>query len=299
MKLEDLVKTALDELRMQMLGVQILFGFQFQSVFQDGFREMTIGARLIEAIGLALVVLTLGLLIAAPAQHRLVEGGRVTRRVHRVATVFAEAALLPFAAALGCDVFVALSLYVEFPTAIGIGAGTMAVALILWYGLSGIVRRTDRGTSFMKPSEEGSTPIHTKIDQMLTEARVILPGAQALLGFQFVAVLTASFRELPDFDKIVHFIGLCAIALTIALLLAPAAIHRLAFDGRDAERLHAIGSAVITVALVPFVLGLTCDFYIALGLMLKSHFLAVLGATLVFIFLISLWYALPIFLRSH
>ena len=28
-----------------------------------------------------------------------------------------------------------------------------------------------------------------KIDQLLTESRVIIPGAQALLGFQMVAIL--------------------------------------------------------------------------------------------------------------
>ena len=38
-KFEKLVKVALDELRMEMLGVQVLFGFQMQGVFQDGFDQ--------------------------------------------------------------------------------------------------------------------------------------------------------------------------------------------------------------------------------------------------------------------
>ena len=37
MNLQEALKTSLDELRMQMLGVQVLFGFQFQGVFQEGF----------------------------------------------------------------------------------------------------------------------------------------------------------------------------------------------------------------------------------------------------------------------
>lgn len=32
---------------------------------------------------------------------------------------------------------------------------------------------------------EPRTPIHTKVEQMLMGARVLLPGAQALLGFQY------------------------------------------------------------------------------------------------------------------
>ena len=34
-----------------------------------------------------------------------------------------------------------------------------------------------------------ATPLHTRIDQMLTEARVILPGAQAILGFQLIVTI--------------------------------------------------------------------------------------------------------------
>ena len=39
---------------------------------------------------------------------------------------------------------------------------------------------------------------------MLTEARVIIPGGQALLGFQLIATLTKAFNELPDLFKYVH-----------------------------------------------------------------------------------------------
>ncbi|XIA63269.1 hypothetical protein ACFIOY_29350 [Bradyrhizobium sp. TZ2] len=38
----------------------------------------------------------------------------------------------------------------------------------------------------------------TKIEQLLTEARGIMPGGQALLGFQFVATLTKAFETLPQ-----------------------------------------------------------------------------------------------------
>jgi len=35
---------------------------------------------------------------------------------------------------------------------------------------------------------------------MLTEARVIIPDGQALLGFQFVCRFTRSFKGLPPFN---------------------------------------------------------------------------------------------------
>lgn len=41
--------------------------------------------------------------------------------------------------------------------------------------------------------QESPTPLHAKIEQSLTEARVILPGAQALLGFQLIVMMTRAF----------------------------------------------------------------------------------------------------------
>jgi hypothetical protein len=110
MKLEEELKTALDETRMQMLGVQILFGFQFQSAFQSDFSALTTQARTADALALALIVLALALLIAPAAQHRLVEKGEATSRICDVVRNFANVALLPFALALGCGAYIALSL---------------------------------------------------------------------------------------------------------------------------------------------------------------------------------------------
>jgi hypothetical protein len=52
-----------------------------------------------------------------------------------------------------------------------------------WYGL-GSVPKLPPGNRYMQRETETPTPLPTKIDQLLTEARVILPGAQALLGFR-------------------------------------------------------------------------------------------------------------------
>ena len=56
-------------------------------------------------------------------------------------------------------------------------------------------------------NERPPTPLHVKIEQMLTEARVILPGAQALLGFQLAVVLTQAFDRLPPSSKTLHAMG--------------------------------------------------------------------------------------------
>jgi len=134
------------------------------------------------------------------------------------------------------------------------------------------------------------------IEQMLTEARVILPGAQALLGFQFIVILTEAFGELPDDARLTHFIALCSVAFAIVLLITPAAIHRLTFDGADRRRFHTIGSWLVTAALVPLAIGIACDLFVAATKMLADQTLALTLASAAFILLMGLWYVLPLVL---
>ena len=47
-------------------------------------------------------------------------------------------------------------------------------------------------------TDKSPTPLTIRIEHMLTEARVVLPGAQALFGFQLSIVLTRSFAELSS-----------------------------------------------------------------------------------------------------
>ena len=75
--------------------------------------------------------------------------------------------------------------------------------------------------------EPTDVSLKSKIEQMLTEARVIIPGAQALLGFQLIAVLTKAFNELPSAFKYVHCVALSAVTLSVILLMTPAALHRI------------------------------------------------------------------------
>src|SRR3569832_705826 len=83
MSLAEKVKTALDETRLLILGAQVLFGFQLNGVFQEAFAELAWSTRLLPCMGQFLMVLALALLIAPSMQHRIVEGGDDSNRIHR------------------------------------------------------------------------------------------------------------------------------------------------------------------------------------------------------------------------
>jgi hypothetical protein len=62
--------------------------------------------------------------------------------------------------------------------------------------------------------------------QAVEEARMVLPGIQALFGFQLMAVFNARFTQLTRFEQELHFLSVILIALAIALIMTPAAYHR-------------------------------------------------------------------------
>ncbi|MHB1205682.1 MAG: DUF6328 family protein [Rhodospirillaceae bacterium] len=94
---------------------------------------------------------------------------------------------------------------------------------------------------------------------------MILPGVQALLGFQFTAFLTTGFDRLPDFAKHIHFAGMCALSLSAILLMAPAAYHRIAAGGEDRADVDRFAVWMVLGSMVPLGLGLAADLALALG----------------------------------
>ncbi len=142
--------------------------------------------------------------------------------------------------------------------------------------------------------KSSSTPLHAKIEQMLTEARVVLPGAQALLGFQLAIVLTQSFEQLPSVSKIMHAASLFLVVLAVVLLMAPAAYHRIAYAGEDTENMHRVGSALVTMATVPLALGIAGDIYVVTAKIASSPAAGWLAGALGLVTLIGLWHAYPL-----
>ena len=114
MELSKKVKVALDETRMLILGAQILLGFQFRGVFGDGYDLLPADSRYLSGadsrylsgVAMGLMICVVGLLITPGPYHRMVEAGTDSGRFHRLVTIVAELALLPFALALGLDLFI-------------------------------------------------------------------------------------------------------------------------------------------------------------------------------------------------
>ena len=64
------------------------------------------------------------------------------------------------------------------------------------------------------------------VEFILEECRMVLPGIQALFGFQLIAVFNQSFSEISSLDKSIHLAAILCTVGAIACLMGPAAYHR-------------------------------------------------------------------------
>lgn len=298
MKIAQKVKVALDETRMLVLGAQILIGFQFRGVFQDLYSQLPAPSRYLDGVALLLMVATLALLILPGTYHRLVEKGNASGRLHALTNKLAVTALIPFTVSLGIDVGITGERILGPVGGITAGVLVGALALFFWYGLEGWRMRStgqaERAMSERQKDTTEQTALHEKIDQMLTEARVILPGSQALLGFQLAIVLTQAFEKLLPSVKIIHGVALICVALSIVLLIAPAAYHRIVYKGEDSEEFHRIGSRFVTYSTIPLALALGADVFVVGTKIVSSDLAAALAGIAVLALLVGFWHGLPL-----
>ncbi|MDQ3917631.1 MAG: DUF6328 family protein [Acidobacteriota bacterium] len=310
-KIKDKVKNALDEARMLVLGSQVLVGLQFRSFFEKGFESLPVVSQALKLAGLGLMLLAVGLLISPAAYHRLVERGEDTEEIHRYASKLMGFALLPFAFGLGLDLYVATQKVVGWKTGAAAGLLGLLVAVFFWYLLE-FYRKRERAAEIAekkKEEREVDEPedkerderrkLSDKIKHVLTECRVVLPGAQALMGFQFIAILTDGFDKLPSGPKYVHLACIGLSALAIILLMTPAAYHRIVEQGQETEHFHRFASRMLIAALVPLALGLSGDVYVVVQKVTDSQLVSIVSALVVLAVFWELWFGLTLYRRTQ
>lgn len=130
---------------------------------------------------------------------------------------------------------------------------------------------------------------------------MVLPGIQALFGFQLIAAFNARWPELAVVDRVIHLSALVLIGLAIALIMTPAAYHRICEPGRTSMFFVRLASALVAAAMVPLILGISLDVYVVTRMALPDEdpWLGVTLALASFVVFASLWIAFPYWQRMH
>ncbi|WP_395406782.1 DUF6328 family protein [Pseudoduganella sp. UC29_106] len=145
------------------------------------------------------------------------------------------------------------------------------------------------------PTEKES--LKDQMSRVIEEARMVLPGIQALFGFQTIAVFNEPFKKLPMHVQDCHVGALALVVMAIALVMMPAAYHRLAEPGRVSHHAIKVSSAAICSALLPLAGGLALDVYVVLHMVTDEDLYSALGGGAAFLLLTGFWFGYPLFSR--
>ena len=284
---KERVKTSLSEVRTLVLGAQILLGFQYRASFEAGFPSLPPTAKCLQVAALVLLVASTACMIAPAPYHRFVSGGHATARMERYTKRMALLALVPFALALGMNFGIALARQLGLFAACVAGAAVAVAALLCWFAPALAKHRSG------DPKGDEMVSTKERITELLTEARIVLPGVQALLGFQFASYLTSAFEKLSPAAKLANTGSLFLLVLAMVLLMMPAPYHRLAEGGENTERFERVAERLVLAALPPLALGVAGDVFVVTDVVLGTR--AGIAVALACAFgMATLWFGIPL-----
>jgi len=129
---------------------------------------------------------------------------------------------------------------------------------------------------------------------VLDEARMVLPGIQALFGFQLIAVFSDRFLvDLTPTDRALHLFAILAVAVAVALVMTPAAFHRQVQPRKITSQFLSLASVLITAAMVALMIAIAVDVYVVAHLVLQTLGLAILVGLLTAVVFGACWFGLP------
>ena len=129
---------------------------------------------------------------------------------------------------------------------------------------------------------------------VVDEARMLLPGIQALFGFQLIAVFNQTFSEiLTPFEQRIHLLAIALIVLTSIILITPAAYHRQMEIQDVTEDFIHLATKLILASMIPLSLSICLDFYLISRIILDSIDLPILLSVVMFFLFMIFWFGLP------
>jgi hypothetical protein len=133
---------------------------------------------------------------------------------------------------------------------------------------------------------------------LLDETRMVLPGIQALFGFQLVAVFSQRFSELSDFHQQLHFAAIALVVVSIALVMTPAAYHRHQEVFEVTHTFVVASTRLLLLGMAPLAVALCLDFYLIGQLIFDASWARALSWAM-FAVLVFFWEIFPRSRRLH
>jgi hypothetical protein len=132
------------------------------------------------------------------------------------------------------------------------------------------------------------------ITHLLEEGRMVLPGVQALFGFQLIVVFNPTFQEkLTATERLLHLSAIVLVVASIAMLMAPAAFHRQKDPEAVTEGFIAIATRLLLYSMFPLMFAIGLESFLVARVITNRISVSLALAALVVGICFTLWFLLP------
>ena len=153
---------------------------------------------------------------------------------------------------------------------------------------------TDTVSETKLSMERQELSLNDAATHVLEECRTVMPGMQALFGFQLIAVFSATFEEqLSPGERFLHLAAIVLVTIAIALVMAPAALHRQTEPFAVSRRFITISSRLLMASMAPLVIGICLDVYVIARIIAGSRAVAGVVATFLLGVFVVFWLLMP------
>ena len=141
--------------------------------------------------------------------------------------------------------------------------------------------------------EREELPLSQAAKHLLEECRMVLPGMQALFGFQLTVVFSPGFdQKLNSTERVMHLLATALMAVGVALIMTPAAYHRQTSPREVTERFLSVSTRVLLWSMLPLSAAVCLDFYL-IGRVITDDVAGGLLASGLFGIFLFFWFVLP------
>ena len=135
------VEYLLEECRIVLPGLQVLFGFQLAVVFSERFAKvLDTTQQELHLLAMGLVAVAIGVIMTPAAYHRQAEPHEVSDGFVRLSSWLLLGSMPLLAAAICIDFYLVAQVLLKGAASAGIAAGLLAVYLVLWLVLPRVAR---------------------------------------------------------------------------------------------------------------------------------------------------------------
>jgi hypothetical protein len=141
--------------------------------------------------------------------------------------------------------------------------------------------------------EDRTERVNRELIELLNELRVALPGVQVLFAFLLAVPFAQGFTHTTDFQRALFFVVMSLTAVSLALLIAPSAWHRIRFRQQDKERILQASNKMSIAGLGFLALAMTGAVMLIADFIYSPTLTIVSGVAAATVYGL-LWYVLPL-----